>query len=132
MNAANQLAMAEINTKTQTAARIFSDMLARMEMHEAMAHEVAAGAQDRALAAVQGDAGIQPPGIPQTGGPGAPGAQPGPQPARRPPNRLPFPGAPQGPPAGRIPSDEDLAALLAAQSGGGAPQPATPGAPAGG
>ena len=103
MNAANQLAMAEINTKTQTAARIFSDMLARMEMHEAMAHEVATGAQDRALAAVQGDSGVQPPALPGA----VQAAQLGPQPG---PGRQqgPFRGAPQGTGAGRIPSDEDL------------------------
>jgi hypothetical protein len=123
MNAANQLAMAEINTKTQTAARIFSDMLARMEAHEAMAHEVATGAQDRALAAVMGDngqpappaiGGAAQPGTPQPGVP--PGAQPGapgPQPAR--------------PPRSRIPTDQDLMALVA--GGAGAQTNGAPGAP---
>lgn len=123
MNAANQLAMAEINTKTQTAARVFSDMLARMEMHEAMAHELATGAQSRALAAHAADSGPQPPGA-------MPGAQPGAQPGAPRAQGAPFrPAAPRS----RIPSDEDLMALLGAQTGNGAPQPAlqpaAPGAP---
>ncbi|HEV8500441.1 MAG TPA: portal protein [Casimicrobiaceae bacterium] len=113
MNAANQLAMAEINTKTQTAARIFSDMLARMEAHEAMAHEVATGAQDRALAAVMGDNGQPaPPAI--AGGPAQPGIPPGAQPGA--------PGAqPARPPRSRIPTDQDLMALVGAPANGAPP-----------
>jgi hypothetical protein len=116
---ANKLAMAEINAKTQTAARLFSDMLAKMETHEAMAHEVATGAHDRALAAFAGDNGM--PAAPQL----PPTAQPGAGPAAA-------AAAQNAPPyrAGRVPTDEDLMALMAAQTGGGQPQPAAPGAPA--
>lgn len=117
INSANQLAMAEINAKTQTAARLFSDMLAKMETHEAFAHEMASGAAERALAAHQADNGVpQPPQLPAAAQPGAS------RPAAAQ-NAAPYRAAA----ANRVPTDEDLMALMSAQ-GGGQPQPAAPGA----
>jgi hypothetical protein len=68
---ANQLLIAEITAKVQTQARAFSDVVAAHTEHEQMAHERAMGAQERAFAAHQADAGM-----PQPGAPPQPGAQP--------------------------------------------------------
>jgi Phage P22-like portal protein len=111
-----KLAIAEMQAKAQTGARLTSDMFAIQTEREAMAHERGMEAYRAAIAAHQGDAGIAPgmgqngaPGADDTGGDqtGAPdqtGAQPGVQ---------------------RVPNDQDLTAL--SQLSGA--QPRTSGAP---
>ena len=95
-------AIAEINARMQTSARQMADVLATTRGHEAMAHELAMQAGNRALALHDAQTGPQMP-------PGAPGAQPaGPA----------VPGAPVGPggPAMISPGSVDPAALAAAQN----------------
>lgn len=62
MSQAQALAIAEIDAKVQTSARTMSDLLASLREHEAMAHEVALAAHNRALALH--DASQLPPGMP--------------------------------------------------------------------
>ena len=71
MSQAQALAIAEIDAKVQTSARTMSDLLASLREHEAMAHEVAMKARDRAIALH--DASQLPAGMP--------GALPPPEPA---------------------------------------------------
>jgi hypothetical protein len=107
-----RLAIAEISAKAQTGARAFSDMLALQTERESMAHDLAMGAHDRALAAHGADSGLTPNGA-QPGAP-QPGQQQGAQPAAQPGG-----GATPGPGAGAL-SDQDLMQLMN-PGGGGTP-----------
>jgi hypothetical protein len=111
-----RLAIAEITTKYQTQGRLLSDVLAANTEHEAMAHELATGAHDRALAAHGADSGLPQAnpdgtqGAPQAGGgSGAPGA-----------------GVPGG--ASGVPGDEDLMQMM--NPGASQSAPGNPGATA--
>jgi len=91
---AQALAIAEIDAKVQTSARTMSDLLASLREHEAMAHEVALAAHNRALAlhdASQLPAGM-PGGLPApdpNAAAGANGAPPPPGAAAAPPQATP-------------------------------------------
>jgi hypothetical protein len=122
-----KLAIAEMQAKAQTGARLTSDMFAIQTEREAMAHEQGMAAYQGAMAAHMGDAGLTAP----AGANGANGADD----AGAGQNLAPVPAAYGGaqpasaqPGPRRIPTDQDLAALAQMSQQPGGPPP-TGGAP---
>lgn len=101
-----KLAIAEMQAKAQTGARVMSDMFALQTEREAMAHERGMEAYRAAVAAHAADNGVQTAGAPADS-PGAPAAAAAAPPA-------------QAQPAARsrVPADADLLALMATGGNG--------------